>query len=406
MDLPLKGVRVIDAAQFAAAPSGAAILADYGAEVIHVEHPVKGDGTRGVQSKGGTGIFSQKASFNYVWELVNRNKKGITIDLAMEKGQKVMYKLVEKADVFLSNLRPYEVEKFGLSYEALSQRNSKLIYANLNGYGQYGRERNGAGYDSCAFFARSGILHQLAEPGTAPVMSRPGMGDHITGLTLFAGIMLALFIRERTGIGQEVDVSLFNSGVFMISLDVQAALIAGEAVVQERRKEAANPLRNHYETKDGKWLMLAMLQPDPYWSEVCKAIGREDLERDPRFASFQMKGKNNIELIKILDEVFATRTMAEWKEVLEKCSFPWAPIQSVNEIVVDPQARANDFFAKFDHPTYGPIELVRNPIKLSKTPATIRSLAPEFSQHTEEVLLEHGYTWEDIAELKEKRVIA
>jgi len=258
---------------------------------------------------------------------------------------------------------------------------------------------------SC-FFARSGILHQLAEPGTPPVMSRPGMGDNITGVTLFAGIILALFIRERTGIGQEVDVSLFNTGAFMLSIDIQGALLTGGAVSQERRREAANPLRNHYQTKDGRWLMLAMLQPDPYWPRVCKALEREDLEHDPRFDSFQNRARNHIELIGLLDEIFATKTLKEWREQLKKVKFPWSPIQTIEEVVTDPQARANGFFAKFDHPTYGPIELVRNPITLSKTPATIRTLAPEFSQHTEETLLELGYTWEDIVELKEQKVIA
>jgi crotonobetainyl-CoA:carnitine CoA-transferase CaiB-like acyl-CoA transferase len=405
MDLPLKGIRVVDAGQFGAAPAGAAILADWGAEVIHLEHPIRGDGSRGVHSGGGLGIFKQ-TKMNYVMELVNRNKRGITVDFAQERGKEIIHKLVKRSDVFLSNLRPYEIEKFRLDYDALSRVNPKLIYANLNGYGQKGPDNNGPGYDSCAFFARSGILHQLAEPGTPAVMSRPGMGDHITGVTLFAGIMLALFIREKTGIGQEVDVSLFNTGVYMLSIDVQGALLGGGAVSQERRREAANPLRNHYQTKDGRWLMLAMLQPDPYWPQVCEALGRKDLEHDPRFDSFQKRAQNNVVLIRILDEIFATKTLKEWKEQLEKVRFPWSPIQTIDEVIVDPQARANGFFTKFDHPTYGPIELVRNPITLSKTPATIRTLAPEFNQHTEETLLELGYTWEDIAELKEQKVIA
>lgn len=152
--------------------------------------------------------------------------------------------------------------------------------------------------------------------------------------------------------------------------------------------------------------MLAMLQPDPYWPRVCKALEREDLEHDSRFDSFQNRARNNLELIGVLDEIFATKTVKEWKERLEKFELPWGPIQSINEVIVDPQARANEFFTKFDHPTHGPIELVGNPIKLSKTPATIRTLAPEFSQHTEEVLLKIGYTWEDIGQLKEQKVIA
>ena len=405
MNLPLEGIRVIDATQFGAAPSGAALLADWGAEVVHVEHPIRGDGSRGVQSAGGVGIYKQ-ANINYIWELVNRNKKGITVDMAHEQGKKVMHRLVEKSDVFITNLRPYEIEKFSLHYDTLKGINPRVIYANLNGYGQEGPDRNGPGYDSCAFFARSGILHQLAELGTAPVMSRPGMGDNITGLTLFAGIVLALLIRERTGIGQEVNVSLFNTGVYMLSLDIQGALLTGEAISQESRKEAANPMRNHYQTKDGRWLMLAMLQSDPYWSRFCKAIEKEDLEHDSRFSTFQNRARNHIEFIAVLDKVFSTKTLKEWKERLEKFGLPWAPIQTVNEVITDPQARANGFFTQFDHPAYGSIELVGNPIKLSKTPATIRKLAPEFSQDTEDMLLGLGYTWEDIGRLKEQKVIA
>jgi len=405
MSLPLEGIRVVDATQFAAGPTASALLADWGAEVLHIEHPVKGDGSRGIQSGPGRGFFKQ-SSINYAWELWNRNKKGITIDMGQEEGKKIIYKLVEKSDVFVSNLRPYEVEKFGLKYDDLSKLNPRLIYANLTAYGQKGPDRNGPGYDSCAFFARSGILQQLAEPGTPPVMSRPCMGDHVTGLACFAGIMLALFIREKTGIGQEVNVSLLNTGIWMLGMDVQGALITSEVIRQERRTEAANPLRNHYETKDGKWLMLAMLQPDPYWPKVCKMIEREALEHDPRFDTFQHRGENNIELIKILDNIFSTKPLKEWKELLDKFGLPWAPIQGVTEVITDPQVRVNDFFTKFDHPTHGPIELLKNPIKLSKTPATIRNPAPEFSQHTEEILLDLGYTWEGINQLKEGKVIA
>ena len=405
MKAPLEGIRVVDVSQFAAGPTTAAFLGDWGAEVIHVEHPIKGDGTRGVQSGSGQGIYRQ-ASINYLWDLWNRNKKGMTVDMGKARGKEIMSKLVGTADVFLSNLRPYEIEKFGLNYDNLKQINPKLIYANISGYGLKGPDKDGPGYDSCAFFARTGILHQLAEPGMDPAMSRPAMGDNTTGLACFAGIMVALYMRERTGIGQEVDVSLYNTGVWVLSVDVQGALTTGDAVQQERRKAAANPLRNHYKTQEGRWLMLAMLQSDPYWSQVCKMLEREDLESDPRFSSFQQRARNSVELIGILDQIFSTKTLVEWKASMEKFGIPWAPLQTVEEVIHDPQTRVNEFFWKFDHPTHGPMELVANPIKLSKTPPTMRMPGPEFSQHTEEILLELGYSWEDIAQLKIEKIIA
>jgi crotonobetainyl-CoA:carnitine CoA-transferase CaiB-like acyl-CoA transferase len=405
MKSPLEGIRVIDATAFGAAPIAGAFLADWGAEVIHIEHPIRGDGTRGVQYGTGVGIF-QQARVNYAMEFYNHSKKSVTLDLAQEKGREVMYRLVKTADVFVSILRPYELEKYGLEYGQLSQLNPKLIYAHLGGYGRKGPDRDRPGYDSCAFFARSGITHQLSTYCKSPIINRPALGDNMTGLALFAGVVLALLVRERLGIGQEVDVSLFNTGILSLALDIQGAILTGENVTTEPRETTSNPLRNFYQTKDKRWILLAMMQPDPYWPRFCKAIEREELERDPRFDSFEHRRKNCADLIIILDEAFATRTLAEWKERLSKFNLIFEPVQSPTEVANDPQAIANEYFSDFAHPTYGPIKIVGAPIKLSETPATIRSAAPEFSQNTEEVLLELGYSWEDILSLKDQKVIS
>ncbi len=405
MKSPLEGIRVIDATAFGAAPTAGAFLADWGAEVIHIEHPIRGDGTRGVQYGTGVGIF-QQARVNYAMEFYNHSKKSVTLDFAQEKGREIMYRLVKTADVFVSILRPYELEKYGLEYGQLSQLNPKLIYAHLGGYGRKGPDRNRPGYDSCAFFARSGITHQLSTYCKSPIINRPALGDNLTGLTLFAGIVLALLVRERLGIGQEVDVSLFNTGILSLALDIQGAILTGENVTTEPRETTSNPLRNFYQTKDKRWILLAMMQPDPYWPRFCKAIEREELEHDPRFDSFEHRRKNCADLIIILDKAFATRTLAEWKERLSKFNLIFEPVQSPTEVAKDPQAIANEYFSDFDHPTYGPIKIVGAPIKLSETPTTIRSAAPEFSQNTEEVLLELGYSWEDILSFKDQKVIS
>jgi len=218
--------------------------------------------------------------------------------------------------------------------------------------------------------------------------------------------MTALFIRERTGIGQEVDVSLFQTGVYALSLDVAGSLVTNQDRQQVEPCEVANALVSPYRTNDDRWLYLGISQPDLYWSRFCRAIGREDLENDPRFATFELKIENHVALNHVLEEVFKSRTLEEWKAPLNEAGLPWAPVQNLPEVTNDPQARVNNFYIAYEHPTYGYIEGVANPIQLSKTTAEVRRPAPELGQHTEEVLLEHGYTWEDIERLKQQGVIS
>jgi crotonobetainyl-CoA:carnitine CoA-transferase CaiB-like acyl-CoA transferase len=226
-------------------------------------------------------------------------------------------------------------------------------------------------------------------------------------MVLAFGIVTALFVRERTGIGQEVDTSLFDVGAYTVSADIAGALVTGgQDIRQPARKEMLNPLSNIYETKDGRWLLLAIVHSDPYWSTACKAIGREELEHDPRFNSFEARVQNHVALFSILEEVFLSRTLAEWKDRLNETGLPWSYAQNLSEVIADPQARANDFFVTFNHPTYGPVELTACPIRLSKTPATIRTRAPDLGEHTVDILLELGYTWEDIEQFRKQGVIA
>jgi len=294
-----------------------------------------------------------------------------------------------------------------LEYDILNQLNPRLIYGHLTGYGKKGPDRNAPGYDATAYWARSGIPHRYCESGRAPFHISPAFGDNAAALALAFGVMTALYVRKGTGVGQEVDLALFHTGVYQLSFDIAGALVTSQDYEDWRPpsiEDTPNALSNLYQTKDGRWLLLTMVQPDRYWPKFCRAIGREDLEHDPRFETFQPRIDNHVALYRTLQEVFRTRTLAEWKPCLKE--IPYAPFQNFIEVINDPQARANDFFAPIDHPTYGRIEVITNPVKLSKTPATIRMPAPEVGQHTEEVLLEYGYTWEDIARFKEQSIIA
>ena len=407
MTFALEGVKVIDVSQVAAVPMAARHLADFGADVIHVEHPLRGDSWRVFQAGQGRGTYGAPSHINYNWENFNRNKRSMTLNLAEEGGQQIIYRMVEKADVFLTNLRPYEREQFKLEYEVLRELNPRIIYGLLTGYGKKGPGRDTPAYDTTAYWARSGIPHKFGPRGGPPPGFCAAFGDNVAALALAFGIAMSLYVRDRTGVGQEVDVSLFHTGIYQLSVDIAAALATGQDCNEWRlssREDVPNPLANIYETKDGRSLQFVMLQPDLWWSRVCQAVGREDLEHDPRFDSFEARKENHATLYHIFKDVFLSKTLDEWKPRLE--SIPYAPYQNHIEVINDPQARANDFFVPIDHPTYGRMEVIANPVTLSEMPATIRMPAPEVGQHTGEVLLEYGYSWEDIAVFKDSGIIA
>ena len=403
----LDGIKVVEVAQVAAVPMACRHLADFGAEVIHVEHPIKGDSWRVHQTGMGQGTQGIWSDINYNWENTNRNKKSLTLDLSNESAQEILYRLVETADVFMTNLRMYERKKFNVEYDTLAKLNPRLIYGSLTGYGKKGPDVDTPAYDITAYWARAAVLHMTRSVlGGMPNGTRPAIGDTISALGLALGVMMALYARERTGVGQEVDLSLFQTGIYQISFDIAGALVTGKDYDEWRRhsyEEDPNALASPYKTKDGRWLLIIIVQPDNWWTKFCRAIEREDLEHDPRFESFEPRIENHLALHHILEEVFLSKTLDEWK--IKLAGLPFAPAQNLVEVINDPQARANDFFIPIEHPTYGHMEVVANPIKLSKTPATIRMPAPEFSQHTEQILLDHGYTWEDITQFKEQGAI-
>ena len=436
MKAVLEGIKVLDVSQVAAVPMCARHLGDFGADVIHVEHATRGDSWRVLQAGygGGAGVPSE---INYNWEAFNRNKRSLAVDISHESGRDIIYKLVRETDVFVTNLRLPEKEKHGVSYDVLRRINPKLIYGYLTGHGKKGPNRETPAYDTTVYWGRSGVTSTLTVPGLSGPAPRPAFGDVLAGLGLAFGIVMALYHRDKTGIGQEIDISLLHTGIYQLTFDVSAALATGQDIIEYRlnppevldedlkkrrdeligeaqvaigrlgefyRENSPNPLANRYNTKDGKVIGFNALQPDRFWAEFCRVIERPDLEEDPKFSSTEARTENNGELYSILRDAFLTRTLDEWTPHL--VGLPYAPMQNTVDVVNDVQAEANNMFLSVDHPTYGPMKVIANPVNLSETPATYRLPSPEFSQHTEEILLELGYSWEDIARLKEEGTIA
>jgi crotonobetainyl-CoA:carnitine CoA-transferase CaiB-like acyl-CoA transferase len=400
----LEGIKVVEVGGAAAMPFVGMFMGSWGAEVVHVEPPDRGDMMRTLLAQGASG-WTRPCPTNYIWEHVSRNKKSIGIDMGLPEGQAILHKLIASADLCLNNLRPYEMEKFNLTYKILSQINPKIIYANLTGYGQRGPEKNTGGYDSVAFWARSGVMDLMHDEDSAPNISRPAYGDSITSISLLAGVMTALFVRERTGWGQEVEVSLFNTATWVLGFDMCGCLITGKDALRPQRRTMANPIRNIYPTKDKRWIMLGMTNAQHYWPGFCKAIERIDLENDPKFATLAARAQHAGELVAIIESIFRAKTYAEWIAILSSNRLVWSPVKTPLEVTQDEQALANDFFVEWDHPRYGKIKALNNPIKLSKTPAEIKMRAPDLGEHTDQIMKGLGYSEAEITKMRERGTI-
>ncbi len=400
MGRPLEGLRVFDLSAVVLGPHATVHLADMGAEVIKVEHPAGGDMMRGVSALR----MLPLGDHNYLFELDNRNKKSVTLDLNQETGREIAYKLLPTCDVFLSNFQPTVLERLKMDYKTISKINPKIIYALCTGWGLKGPLKDAPGFDYAAF-ARGGLMEGFAEPGAPFVTCLPGFGDHIAAMHMAYGIMLSLFHRERTGEGQMVHVSLFGSLIENNSMSLSACLTTEQDLPKQRRSEVGNALWNYYECSDKRWIQLAMLQTDRHWHDFCQALELDRLETDPQYVDHAKRCENNVSLISILDKVLRTKTREEWAKRFEGKNVVWGLIQNFLEVTQDPQAWENNYFTSFKHPNHGDTKIMGLSVQLSKTPGEVQSAAPELGQHTEEVLLEIGYTWDDIARLKDGKVI-
>lgn len=404
MAMPLEGVRVIDLTVWLQGPYGTAILADMGAEVIKVEEFPRGDPARGIQFDA-TNVFPS-CNINYLVELQSRGKKSIAIDLRKPEARGVMHRLAKESDVFVSNLRRQALEKWGLDYATLSQVNPRLVYARASGYGPKGPDADQPAMDVAAQ-ARGGMLSVIGEPeNPPPAMGIPAYADCVGAMQLALGISLALLARQHTGLGQEVNTSLLGGQMMVGAVELQGALFSGKNPLRTSRKNPSNPLRSSYQTGDGRWISFNLTQADRYWPAFCRALELEDILHDPRFNTMEARKENAPELVSLLDQVFATRNCEEWMKRLREAQLLCSPVNTYAEVAQDPQVLANEYVITVDHPVYGPVKEVGIPIQLSRTPGQVRAPAPQFGQHTEEVLLDvAGLNWEEIGELKERGVI-
>ncbi len=401
MSGPLTGVRVVEITMFQQGPVAGTRLADLGADVIKVE-PKEGDPARGFMRLIGATVGLK--GNNYYFESNNRNKRSIALDLKSEQGKEIFLRLIDNADVFITNMSIDAPIKIGIGPDDLLKRNPRLIYGHSSGWGRKGPSAGDLSFDYTGI-ARSGLMMSAGEKDSPPAQILPGIGDEIGAYMLAWGVTAALYSREKTGKGQVVDTSLMGSIINLLGLIIDAPAMLGQEYPREYRSEAGNPMYNHYRCRDDKWLVVAHLQPARYWPIFCRALGIEELEHDPRFESMEARGKNCKELIQILDERFATRDRDDWLAHLNKEGCICTPIQSLTEVARDRQAYANSYLIEVDHPVWGRTKEVGFPWDFSETPASWRREAPKLGQHTGEILKEAGYTQEQIAKLRETGIV-
>jgi crotonobetainyl-CoA:carnitine CoA-transferase CaiB-like acyl-CoA transferase len=400
------GVRVVEVAQFVFVPVAGALLADWGAEVIKIEHPVMGDGYRGLVTQG---IGKVTDGINQSWELANRGKKSVGIDIKTPGGHELVLRLLETADVFLTNFLPSTLARLGLGVDDLRKVNPQLIYARGHGLGVRGPDADKGSYDATAFWARGGLGETLTPPGLEqPVAQRGAFGDRNAAVQLAFGISGALFRRERTGEPSVVDVSLLATAMWTLASDVISALqgnfASGMPPGGVRRGEAPNPLVSNYKTKDERFLSLVFLQPDRYWADLCRVVGHPDWAEDPRFVDSAARAEHRRECSAMLDELFLSRTFVEWCELFADERFPWAPFQRVPELIEDRQVAANGYLGEVAVEGGKGFRLPTGAVQFDELPASL-SRAPEHGQDTEAVLLELGLSWDELAAHKEKGAI-
>jgi crotonobetainyl-CoA:carnitine CoA-transferase CaiB-like acyl-CoA transferase len=382
----LEGYRVVELGAWVAGPGAGGVLADWGADVIKVETEA-GDPMRRLFDVLGGHKQPQSPPF----DLDNRGKRSVVLDLRSDDGRAALTKLVATADVLLTNLRPDALERLDLAAEHVLAANPRLVYASVSGYGLEGPDRDRPGYDLGAFGARTGIAHLHGVPYDEPVAIRSGLGDHVTALTAVTGILAALLERERSGKGQLVATSLLRAGIYCIGWDLGIHLRFGKMAPVTGRHGNANPLVNSYRAGDGLWFWLLGLETDRHWPGLLAAVGRADLGEDERFDSARGRRKNAEALIEILDAEFATATREEWFERFDRENVWWAPVQTPEEVVADPQALAAGAFVDVPEGAGAPAHrAVATPVAFSREGAIRTGAVPGLGEHTEEILKELG----------------
>jgi crotonobetainyl-CoA:carnitine CoA-transferase CaiB-like acyl-CoA transferase len=395
---PLEGIRVVEVAAWTFVPAAGAVLAEWGAEVIKIEHPEGGDPQRGLVSSGL--VPGEAGGINFFVEQPNHGKKSVAINLRHPDGRASLLKICETADVFLTNWLPGAIARAQLGVEDLRAVNPHIIYVRGHGQGVRGPEADRGGYDGSAFFARSGVMNALSygEDPHGPTQP-PAFGDLPGGQTVAGAIAAALLGRERTGETSVVDVSLLAFGMWVNSPDIVMSKLFGQPVPRRPRNDLPNPVVNRYLTKDGRLIQLVMLQAVRFWPELVTAVGLPDLATDERFTTPEAMFENRAEGTRLLDEVFATRTLAEWKAALADVKGVWSPVQQGLELYEDVQVQANGYLADVETADGKQFQLVANPVQFDEQPNELVR-APELGEHTDDVLRSVGFDDDQIMKLK------
>jgi crotonobetainyl-CoA:carnitine CoA-transferase CaiB-like acyl-CoA transferase len=398
--LIFEGLKVLDCGSFIAAPAAATILSDFGADVIKIEPPGAGDPYRAVPKLP----TSPQSEDNYAWMLASRNKRGLALDLRKPAAQGVIRRLTSSADVFITNFPSGVRKKFGLTYEDIAPLNERLIYASFTGYGEHGEEANKPGFDITAWWARSGLMDGVRSDAKAPP-ARPltGMGDHPSGISLFAGIVMALYQRQITGKGAHVGTSLIANGIWSNGVMAQAALCGARFIDRPPREQALNAFTNYYRCRDGRWLILTILNEERHWPVLAKCIDREELIADARFATKRDRIAHAIELTAILDGAFATKDRSEWRSILAAGGVVFDVVASAQDIPDDEQLFANGILVPFE----GEDALtITSPVFLKGQEKVKPRRPPNVGEHSDRILREVGYDADMIKQLRAEGAIA
>jgi crotonobetainyl-CoA:carnitine CoA-transferase CaiB-like acyl-CoA transferase len=394
------GLKVLDCASFIAAPAAATVLSDFGAQVIKIEPPGSGDPYRNLPNLPGY----PHSEHNYAWLLEARNKRSLALDLGRPEARAVLHRLVSDADVFITNFPPQVRERLGITYAELAPLNQRLIYASFTGYGEKGEEANKPGFDSNAYWARSGLMDLVrADEKTTPARSVAGMGDHPCAMALYGAIVTALYKREKTGKGSQVRSNLMANGVWASGVLAQAKLCGARFEERRPRERALNAVTNHYKCRDGRWIILSLLNEERQWPTLAKCLGREDLIADPRFITKPDRHARSIELIGIFDDIFACKDLAQWRQILDGNGLVFGVVGILNDIPTDRQMIENDVLVPFEGDG---MLTINSPIWIDGSDKQPPRHPPGIGQHSDEVLREVGFDEAEISRLRSSGTVA